>query len=113
MLAADRTIDHGSAGLDRDAAGRAWRHRAVDDGKSGLISSNIFYYLTNELFVPKGKANVHNVAAVKRRSQINIYPESLMPHPNNLKQRFAHLAETDDNYCLAYLHHFLVIPETV
>jgi hypothetical protein len=97
----------------RDAASCAWRDRTVDDRKTGLISSNIFYYLTHEVLVAEGETNVHDVATVKRRGQINIHSENFMPRLNDFKQRFAYFAKTNDDYCLAHLCQFPITPESI
>jgi len=95
-----------------DAASCPRRHRTVDDRKSGLISPNIFYYLTHEVLVAKGETNVHDVATVKRRGQINIHSKNFMARLNDFKQRFAYFAKTNDDYWLTHLCQFLITPES-
>ena len=56
---------------------------------------------------------MHYVAPVKRRGKIDIYTKNLMFRLNDLKQRFAHLAKTDDDYRLAHLPQFLLTSQTV
>jgi len=75
-----------------------------------MISPDIFPDLSDELPVAKGEANVHNVAAVKRRGQVNIHAENFMLRFNDLKQRLPYFAKTDDDYCLAHLGQFLITP---
>jgi hypothetical protein len=53
-----------------------------------MISPDIFPYLSDELPVAKGEANVLNVAAVKRRGQVNIHAENFMLRFNDLNNGF-------------------------
>jgi hypothetical protein len=48
---------------------------------------NVF---THEFLVAKGKTDVHDVAALERRRQINIYAKNFMLRLNDFKQRFAY-----------------------
>jgi hypothetical protein len=108
MLTADRAIYYGHACFACDVPSDPRRHRTIDDGKSGMISPNVFHYLRNEFPVAKGKANVHNVAAIKRRDQINIHAEDFVVRLNDFKQRLPYLAEANDDYCLAHLGQSLI-----
>src|SRR5438045_3622026 len=106
VFAADGAIYYGSAGFDCDAARCPWRHCAVDDSKSWLISPNIFYHFTHERLLAKGKTNVHDVGTLQRRRQINIYAKDVMMLFNDFKQRFAYFTKADNENGLAHLRQF-------
>jgi hypothetical protein len=103
VFATNGTIHHGSGRLFRNATGNARRDRAIDDYKGGLVVPNIFHYLRDKSSIAKRKTNVHHVASVKRRGQIDIYAENVMPGLHDLKQRLPYFAKTDDNYRFAHL----------
>jgi len=85
VLPANGAINYRLAGIGCDASSRSRRYCAVNNGESRLILLNVLDNLCNELLVTKREANVHYIALLQRRCQINIDAENLMPCLNDLR----------------------------
>ena len=67
MLAADRAIYNRPTGFRGDLARGAWRNRAINDGKTRSVGTDVIYDLAYELVGLEGEADMHNIAPIDWR----------------------------------------------
>ena len=104
MLAANGAVYYCGSRFNRNSTGRSRSNRAIDYRESRPVLMNVFYYLPNEGVILEWKTNMHHVTLANGRRLIDIDSENVIPALQDLQQRLADLAETDnDNGCLHIL----------
>src|SRR5918996_6334434 len=102
MLPANRAVYHRGRGVNRNSTGGSRSNCAIDDRESRPVLMNIFYYLFNELAVPKREANMHNVTLGYRCGLVYIYAKGQIPALHNLQQRLPDFADANDDHSLVH-----------
>src|SRR4030095_15271031 len=97
VLSANGAVHDCGSGFSCNAACRARSNRAIDYRQSRMVLINVSHYLPYEPPALEWKTNMHDVALGDGCRLIDIDTKDLIPTLHDLQQRFADLAQANND----------------